>query len=122
MTRTSRGALIVQSVETGPDSGSPGYVELKVITERAGDKTEFTLFCNGVEFSTVAHGDGVFDTVARHIVGLRRHKGRYPIYITEIDLSGIVGAEERTASPRTLHYLSYKKRIEARLNQALAGL
>jgi adenylate cyclase class 1 len=47
---------------------------------------------------------------------------RYPIYITDIDLShrlaGVAGADQL----QTVHYLEYKKLIEDQLNRALAAL
>ena len=91
-----------------------------MIAETVFGETRFTLFVNGREFSTMQHGGGVFRAAAAHILERRRAGERYPIYITDMDLSGLETAAD---GPRrqTVHYLRYKRRIEERLNQAIAS-
>lgn len=53
--------------------------------------------------------------VAREIVGQRRETERYRGYITDLDLSGLLGDVQ---SPSNL-YLRYKAELEQSLNAAL---
>jgi adenylate cyclase class 1 len=60
--------------------------------------------------------------VARYVMSRRTSGQTYPIYITDIDLArGLLGVEA-VQGLQTVHFLNYKKRIEARLNQALEKL
>ncbi len=99
---------------------NPGsYFRLQVIAD-AGDRgNDLTIFCEDREFSTLEHGDRLFRRVAEHVLGLRANGERYPIYITDIDVSGLSVTDGRSASPPTVQYLVYKRRIEAQLNLAL---
>ncbi|MOA06704.1 hypothetical protein D3C78_1263590 [compost metagenome] len=53
--------------------------------------------------------------MARHILAQRREAERYPCYITDIDLSRILGEGQA----QTIHYLRYKAELESALNRAL---
>jgi len=104
-------------------SGLTGRGELQVITERIGDKTELAIYYDDRELSTLDHGKGLFEVVARHILQRRNHREPYPIYITDIDLAGITAPDRsRRGRSRTAQYLRYKKRIERQLNNALRAL
>ena len=81
---------------------------------------EFTLYCDGKEFSTLEHGKTLFEAVANHVLDLRASRADYPIYITDIDLSGMARAGETSGTPQTIHYLNCKRHLEKRLNEALA--
>jgi adenylate cyclase class 1 len=47
---------------------------------------------------------------------------RYPIYITDVDLSPAMLGSRSGEGVQAIDYLKYKKRIEAKLNRELAGL
>ena len=81
--------------------GAPGHVGI-------------TLYCNQREFSELEFGDQLFTVVAREIVGQRRETERYRCYITDLDLSGLLGDVQ---SPSNL-YLRYKAELEQSLNAA----
>jgi len=98
------------------------YTQLQVISEVVGETTEFTLYCDGKEFSTLDYGKALFSEVARHILALRDGRSTYPIYITDLDLSGVSAARKTAASSQTIYYLHYKKQLEERLNHALAEI
>ncbi|HCW94360.1 MAG TPA: hypothetical protein DHU88_00780, partial [Pseudomonas sp.] len=74
-----------------------------------------TLYCNHQEFSGLEYGARLFTAVAEYILSQRRNRERYPCYITDLDLSGLRGRGQG----QTVHYLRYKARLEAALNQAL---
>ncbi|MCC6301972.1 MAG: class I adenylate cyclase [Gammaproteobacteria bacterium] len=85
-------------------------------------RPEFTIYIDAREFSSLEFGDGLFREAAAYVLERRKSGLRYPIYITDIDLShriaGVAGADQM----QTVHYLEYKKTIEERLNRALATL
>ncbi len=80
-------------------------------------ETRYTIYCNHKEFSDLEHGDQLFQAVAEHILSKRQDNRRYPIYITDIDLSKISSAE--TVPQQTGKYLQYKLALETKLNNAL---
>ncbi|MNM56679.1 Adenylate cyclase [compost metagenome] len=102
---------VTQGLETLP------YYNVQAIIEPGeGQRSHITLYCDHQEFSELEYGDQLFQAVARHILARRRGQGRYPCYITDLDLSALKD-ESRL---QTLHYLRYKRRLEAALNRALA--
>jgi len=87
-----------------------------------GGRIVFTLYCDEQEFTTVEHGDRLFEAVARHVVARREGGQTYPIYITDIDLARSLIAYEGMTDLQSVHFLEYKRRIERRLNEALEAL
>lgn len=112
----------VERVQVSHDWEAAAYLDLHVIAQPVNDNTEYTVFCNGREFSTLEYGDQVFRAVARHVVTLRRSRAAYPIYITDIDLSALKVEEPSADHQQTLYYLHYKRVIEDKLNNALDAL
>lgn len=100
---------------------APTYLNLQVIADRVDGQITFTLYCEGSEFSSLEFGDLLFDTVGHYIM-LRRQSGeKYPIYISDIDLSKeLLGSDAH--SVQTVHYLKYKIMIEDKLNESCSGL
>ena len=111
--------LRAQSVERRPEPQLPGsrpFYQVQVIVEPAdAGNVHVTLYCNHREFSELEYGSDLFAAVARHILGQRQGAERYPCYITDLDLSRVLG-EGRS---QTVHYLRYKTELETALNQAL---
>ncbi|HSC82624.1 MAG TPA: class I adenylate cyclase [Pseudomonas sp.] len=93
----------------------PFYDVQAIIEPHDGGRAHATLFCNHREFSELEYGSGLFSAVARHILAQRRTTERYPCYITDLDLSRILG-EGHT---QTIHYLRFKAELETALNNAL---
>lgn len=105
-----------------PTHAASNYLSIQVIGEQQGSGAPvFSLFCEGREFSSLEYGDRVFAEAARFVLEYRREKERYPIYITDVDVSRSLLAGDG-ASLQTVHYLSYKRTIEQRLNSALQSL
>lgn len=106
-----------------PFKQSRSYFGVQVIGDVLEEnRTVLTMYCNEQEFSTLEFGDRLFEEVARYVLSKRGSGQTYPIYITDIDLArGLLGADV-TQGLQTVHFLNYKKRIEARLNQALEKL
>ncbi|MNF76129.1 adenylate cyclase [compost metagenome] len=86
-----------------------------IIGKAAPGKVQVTLYCNQREFSELEHGDQLYAVVAQEIVGQRRETQRYRCYITDLDLSGVLGDGQGSSNL----YLRYKADLERALNKAL---
>jgi len=108
-----------RGVEPRPAPQDPAnkafYDVQAIIGKGAPGQVGITLYCNQREFSELEFGDQLFAVVAREIVGQRRETERYRGYITDLDLSGLLGDVQ---SPSNL-YLRYKAELEQSLNAAL---
>ncbi len=120
--------------------GAPGKTELNAERKRIrdvapkkryfqiqaiGEYTEhndifYTIYCEEEQFTQFEHGDDLFAAVARHIAAMRRGSGRYPVYITDLDLSQL--SSQRTGPIQTIEYLLRKQELENALNHALLSL
>ncbi|MDC6379163.1 class I adenylate cyclase [Pseudomonas graminis] len=86
-----------------------------IIEEASPGQVSVTLYCDGMEFSDLEFGDQLFSVVARRILDQRREPQRYRCYITDLDLSGILG----DARGQTILFLRYKAELEQSLNAAM---
>ncbi len=101
-------------------SEASGYFSLQVLADVDEDgKTAFTLYCEDQEFSTLEYGRGLFEAVVSHILQRRRGQAGYPIYITDISLAPAILGENGAGRVQTVHFLTYKQRIEEQLNKTL---
>lgn len=103
---------------------APGrvYFDVQVIARSIGARTDYTLYCDHREFSSLQYGSDLYAEFTRHILQRRAGGERYPIYVTDIDVSrGLLGSDVQ-GGIQTIHYLNYKKRVEERLNHALGQL
>lgn len=91
----------------GHNGWSPGMPSLQ--------RTHVTLYCNHREFSELEYAGDLYAAVAQHILAQRREGARYPCYITDLDLSAVLGEGHM----QSVHYLRDKNRLETALNQAL---
>lgn len=100
-----------------------GFFDIQVIGDMSQDgATQLTMYCADREFSSQEFGDNLFKAVARYILERRASGELYPIYITDLDISRTTLGTEAASGQQTVHFLNYKKRIEKRLNDALAAL
>ncbi len=81
------------------------------------DQTDYTIYCDAQEFSSMEYGQGLFEEVAQHIVGLRHSMNNYPVYITDIDVPHTILGVSGPSELQTVHFLKYKQKIESRLNE-----
>lgn len=93
----------------------PFYDVQAIIGKATPGKVQVTLYCNQQEFSELEHGDQLFSVVAREIVAQRSEAERYRCYITDLDLSGLLGDGQSSSNL----YLRYKADLERALNEAL---
>ena len=96
-------------------ANKPFYDVQAIVGKAAPGKVQVTLYCNQREFSELEHGDQLFSVVAREIVEQRRETERYRCYITDLDLSGLLGDGQGSSNL----YLRYKADLERALNEAL---
>ena len=99
-------------------SGQPYYEVQAIIQGGAAGAVTVTLYCDQQEFSELDHGDQLYAVVARQIIGQRRSAGHYRCYITDLDLSELLGDELGA----TVLYLRYKRELEQALNEGLEQL
>ena len=111
--------LRAQAIERRPEPQLPGsrpFYQVQVIVEPAdAGNVHVTLYCNHREFSELEYAGDLFAAVARHILSQRQGAERYPCYITDLDLSRVLG----DGRSQTVHYLRYKAELETALNAAL---
>ena len=96
-------------------ANKPFYDVQAIVGKAAPGKVHITLYCNQREFSELEHGDQLFKVVAREIVEQRRETERYRCYITDLDLTGLLGDGQSSSNV----YLRYKSDLERALNEAL---
>lgn len=93
----------------------PFYDVQAIVEPLDANRVHITLYCNHREFSELEYGGELFAAVARHILAQRSTAERYPCYITDLDLSRVLGE----GHAQTVHYLRYKAELERELNRAL---
>ena len=91
-----------------------------MISTDANDQSTYTVYCNQSEFSELEYGDHIFKAVAKHVLSLRQKREKYPIYITDLDLSDAAGSTN--TKMQTNQYLQYKLVLETQLNKALQAI
>jgi adenylate cyclase class 1 len=97
------------------------YFQIQAIGEYTEHNDIFyTIYCEDQQFTQFEYGDDLFAAVARHIAAMRQGSGRYPVYITDLDLSQL--SNERSAAIQTIEYLLRKQELENALNRALLDL
>ena len=96
---------------------SPRFYDVKVMAE-VNKQVDYTIYCNDQEFSSLDYGEQIFERVAEHILLCRATGERYPIYVTDIDVSpDLLGVARQQM--HAVNYLKYKKKIERKLNQTV---
>ncbi|MCZ6804776.1 MAG: hypothetical protein O7D86_12815 [Proteobacteria bacterium] len=70
----------------------------------------------------IEHGKELFNVVANYVIQQRANGQKYPVYITDIDISRGLLDQVESDNLQTIHYLNYKKRIEDKLNKAIATI
>jgi len=95
------------------------YLELRLLSDSANlAKGHFSLVCRDKEFSAIEYGDQLYSAVAEQVQAWRAGNKNYPLYLTGVELSGVTANH----SNGIIEMLHLKKRLEMKLNQALAKL
>ncbi|MDY7567083.1 class I adenylate cyclase [Pseudomonas sp. RTC3] len=93
----------------------PFYDVQAIIDEAAPGQVNVTLYCNHREFSELEYGEQLFAVVAQQILEQRSETERYRCYITDLDLSGLLG----DVCGQSILFLRYKADLERALNSAM---
>ena len=118
--KPATGGYALQAVPAAGAENRP-YLPLRLFVDLDRDKRpRFIAYLDEVQFSTEEYGNGLFDALARAVLQKRQGRGRYPVYITDLELSPAL-LEGRNIDPRNVvELLRQKLRIEQQLTQALA--
>ncbi|MFK5985355.1 MAG: class I adenylate cyclase [Pseudomonadota bacterium] len=96
------------------------FLNIQAIGNPSNISTEhFSIFCDDIEFSALDHGNQVYLELAKYVVSNRPSGLRYPIYITDMDLSVNLMESEGFQSIYISQLLKYKQEIEKKLNLAI---
>ena len=72
--------------EINPDMKARSYYNIQVMVNLyEANKTTLCIYCEDQEFSSLEHGNDLFEAVAQHVLDGRASGQTYPIYITDID-------------------------------------
>ncbi len=82
----------------------------------------FDYYCDDQEFSGISFGEQLELVVAQFVLSCRQSGERYPIHITDLDLSLCAKELAEDGNLQTSHYLKAKSRLEAKLNHAIGIL
>ena len=97
------------------------YFQIQAIGEYTSDNDIFyTIYCEDQQFAQFDYGGELFMAVAKYISSMRQGTGKYPCYITDLDLSQL--SSERSTPIQTVEYLLRKGELENALNRALLSL
>lgn len=97
-----------------PVAGKTTNLRITGITTE--NKLSYAIYCDEKEFSSLDHGNQVFQAVYHHIVRSRASKADYLVHITDIDLPLSVLGVDRHDQLQTIHFLNVKQKIENSLN------
>jgi len=96
------------------------FLNIQAIGNPSNDETQyFSIFCDDTEFSALDYGNNVYHQLASYVVNNRPSGLRYPIYITDMDLSSDLMESEGFQSIHISQLLKYKQEIEKKLNLAI---
>lgn len=95
---------------------SVNYLNLRITGETTPKGIVYTVYCNEHEFSSIDHGAHVFFAAYQYILSFRRSKEEYPVHISDIELPLSAFRIDSPEQLHTIHYLSYKQKIEDKFN------
>ena len=118
--KPAQGGYALQAVPAAGADNRP-YLPLRLFVDLDRDKRpRFVAYLDEAQFSTEEYGNGLFEALARAVLLKRQGRGRYPVYITDLELSPAL-LQGRSIDPRNvIELLRQKLRIEQQLTQALA--
>ncbi len=115
------GELVATRVARPTRATLQPYLEVKVVVDAETPQPVVRVYCDGVEYSTLEHGQAVFARVVEQVLAARRSGEPYPVYVTDVDLSALDDRPGAGGLTPTVRYLQYKAEVERRLNQVLAA-
>lgn len=99
------------------------FFKIQVIADLNSDGSRrYIIYANEKEFNSFEYGRNIYKKVAEEVIKNRQSRQRYPIYITDIDLSPELKDSESSHGIQATQLLKFKQEIERRLNQAIRNL
>ena len=99
------------------------FSRIQVIVDLNDDGSRhYVIDVNEKEFNSFDHGNNIYKKVAEEVVSTRHDQQRYPIYITDIDLSQTLRDAESSHGVQITQLLKFKQEIERRLNLAFKNI
>ena len=99
------------------------FFRIEVIADLNKDGSRrYIIYANEKEFNSFEYGRDIYKKVAEEVIKTRYSKQRYPIFITDIDLSPELKEAEGSYGIQATQLLKFKQEIERRLNQAIKNL
>lgn len=96
------------------------YLPLRLFADIDRERqTSFVAYLDERRFSTEEHGTGLFDAIAREVLSQREGRARYPVYITDLELSPALLQFRNMGAHNVVELLRQKLRIERQLTRAL---
>lgn len=113
------GGYALQAVHPAGTDQRP-YLPLRLFADLDRERRpEFVAYLDDRQFSTRESGTGLFDAIAQEVLALRATRARYPVYITDLELSPAL-LQARDSDPlNVIELLRQKLRIERQLTRAL---
>lgn len=117
--KPGQGGPAMQAVHPAGTDHRP-YLPLRLFADLDRDKhPQFVAYLDDRQFSSAEHGNRLFDALANEVLAMREGRERYPVYITDLELSPLL-LESRNIDPRNvIELLRQKLRIEGQLTRAL---
>jgi adenylate cyclase class 1 len=122
VTRLHNGKYKFERKFISPEKLKQHFFHVQVIGNVVDQKTVFTIYCEDKEYSSFDYGKSLFREVAQYVLSRRSSGNKYPVYITDLDLAPNLLGERAATNVQIVEYLTYKKRIEEKLNRELANL
>ncbi|MCW8931816.1 MAG: class I adenylate cyclase [Gammaproteobacteria bacterium] len=121
--KQSPGQLILEEQFSKLQSMPAQFFRIQVIADLNKDGSRrYVIYANDKEFNSFEYGRDIYKKVAEEVITTRQSKQRYPIYITDIDLSPELREAESSHGIQSTQLLKFKHEIERRLNQAIKNL
>jgi adenylate cyclase class 1 len=109
------------SVHTAQWTSSPSNLNLTIRIATKGHLADtkaatYYIYCNDIEFNSIEYGNQLFVEISNYILDFRNNNEPYPIHISDIDVPYSYLDADNEAQLQTIHFLKYKRKIEAKLN------
>ncbi len=119
----SPGQLVLEEQLSKLQNMPVQFFRIQVIADiNKNGNRHYIIYANEKEFNSFEYDSDIYKKVAEEVIKNRCDKKRYPIYITDIDLSSELKESEGSNGVQATQLLKFKQEIERRLNQAINNL
>ena len=109
----------IKQLQMSDDVGMSPYLTIQaIISADYAENPMLSFYFADEEFSTLEHGDKLFEVLAECIMERRQGDLTYPAYVTDLDISTLELKERQVTS----QYLSIKSDLEKQITYALEKL